>query len=255
MSLYLEHGIRLPNIPDIIYLIAQEWDGRDIFLQDGDALVYPFPKLIEVLRYLNEKFPGLRRIATYATAQDILRRSVSELEDLRKLKLGIFYVGIESGDDDILHTIDKGVNHEQQVEAGKKVKEAGITLSVTIILGLGGVQGSQKHVLETARILSEIDPHYTGALTLTLVPNTPLYQEWKQGKFTLISPFKSLEELVMIIEHSNFTNCFFSSMHVSNYFSVRGMLPRDKVRMINEIKYVLEQGDTSLLRPEIFRVR
>ncbi len=253
LSLYLEQGIRRPDIPDTVYLIAQGWDGRDIFLQDGDALVYPFPKLIEVLHYLNDKFPGLRRIATYATAQDIRRRSLSELEDLRKLKLSIFYVGIESGDDEVLRKIDKGVNHEQLVDAGKKAKEAGIILSVTVILGLGGIEGSRKHALETARILSEIDPDYAGALTLTLVPNAPLYQEWKQGKFTLISPFESLGELVTIIENASFTNCFFSSMHASNYFSVRGTLPRDKERMIKEIKDVLEQGDASLLRPEIFR--
>lgn len=253
VSLYLENGIRLPNVPDIVYLVAQGWDGRDVFLQDGDALVYPFADLVQALRHLNHKIPGIRRIAAYATAQDILRRSVSELEELRKLKLGILYVGIESGDEEVLRKINKNVNYEQLVEAGKKVKEAGITLSVTIILGLGGKEGSTKHARATARILSEIDPEYAGALTLTLMPNTPLYHEWKQGKFTPISPFESLEELATIIENSNFTNCYLSSTHASNYFSIRGMLPGDKVRMINEIRSVLEQKDPSLLRPEIFR--
>ena len=243
----------MPTISDIVHVIAQQWDGRRVFLQDGDALVYPFPKLREALRYLSEKFPRLERIAAYATPQDILRRSPSELEDLKKLKLGILYMGVESGNDEILHRVAKGVNHSQVVEAGRKVKEAGITLSVTVILGLGGIEGSGKHALETARILSSIDPDYAGALTLTLVPGTPLYQEWKQGGFSLISPFESLKELMMIIENSSFTNCFFSSMHASNYLSVRGRLPQDKGRMISYLEYVLEKGDSSLLRPEFLR--
>jgi len=253
LALYKQQGVRLPDIPDMVYYIAQQWDGEEVFLQDGDALVYPFPKLIQVLQRLNEKFPNLRRIAAYATAQDILRRSVDELKELQKLKLGIFYMGIESGDEEILDRIHKGVNHNQLVEAGKMVKEAGIILSVTVILGLGGVEGSDKHALETARILSEIDPEFAGALTLTLVPDTPLYQEVKQGRFTLVSPLESLAELQKIVENSSFTNCFFSSMHASNYFSIRGRLPQDKARMVSELKHVLEQGDSSMLRPEVLR--
>jgi radical SAM superfamily enzyme YgiQ (UPF0313 family) len=162
-------------------------------------------------------------------------------------------MGVESGDDEILHRVGKGVNHSQVVEAGRKIKEAGITLSVTVILGLGGTEGSEKHTIETAGILSEIDPDYAGALTLTLVPGAPLYQEWKQGGFALVSPIESLKELVVIIESSSFTNCFFSSMHASNYFSVRGRLPQDKVRMTSELEYVLEKGDPSLLRSEFLR--
>jgi radical SAM superfamily enzyme YgiQ (UPF0313 family) len=253
LALYMERRICLPTTSDIVYMIAQQWDGRRVFLQDGDALVYPFPKLREVLRYLNNRFPELERIATYATPQDILRRSLGELEDLRNLKLTIFYMGVESGDDEILHRVGKGVNHSQVVEAGRKIKEAGITLSVTVILGLGGTEGSEKHTIETAGILSEIDPDYAGALTLTLVPGAPLYQEWKQGGFALVSPIESLKELVVIIESSSFTNCFFSSMHASNYFSVRGRLPQDKVRMTSELEYVLEKGDPSLLRSEFLR--
>ncbi len=253
LSVCMERGIYLPTVPDIVYFIARQWDGKRVFLQDSDALVYPFPKLKEALQYLNEKFPKLERIATYATPQDILRRSPSELADLKKLKLGIFYMGVESGDDVILHRVGKGVNHSQVVEAGKKAKEAGITLSVTVILGLGGIEGSRKHALETARILSSIDPDYAGALTLTLVPGTPLYQEWKQGSFALISPFESLKELVIIIKNSSFTNCFFSSMHASNYLSVRGRLPQDKGRMTGDLEHVLQKGDSSLLRPEFLR--
>jgi len=253
LSLYMRHGVRLPSIPDIVYAIAQQWDGRRVFLQDGDALIYPFHKLKEVLEYLNENFPGLEIIATYATPQDILRRSLDELKDLRELKLGIFYMGVESGDDEVLHKVGKGANYSQVVEAGKKVKEAGITLSVTVILGLGGVGVSDKHAIETAKILTDIDPDYAGALTLTLVPGTPLYEQSQHDKFHPISPLRSLEELKIIIENSYFTNCFFSSMHASNYLSVRGRLPQDKQRMITELDYVLAKREESLLRPEFMR--
>ncbi|MFO7996622.1 MAG: radical SAM protein [Dehalococcoidia bacterium] len=253
VALFTRKGIRLPNISSVVYAIVQGWDGKKIFLQDGDALVYPFPKLMEVLQYLNDKLPFVERIGVYATPQDILRRSPDELKALRRLKVGIFYTGLETGDDDLLQKIGKGATSEEMVEAGKKVKESGIVFSVTIILGLGGVEGSQKHALETARILTEIDPEYAGALTLTLIPDTPLYEQWERNEFHPISPFQSLEELKLIIENSDFTDCFFSSMHASNYLSVRGRLPKERARMLGEIEALLARKDPSLLRPEFLR--
>jgi radical SAM superfamily enzyme YgiQ (UPF0313 family) len=253
LALFTRKGIQLPGVSNVVYDIAQGWDGKRIFLQDGDALVYPLPRLREVLQYLNEKLPSLERIGTYATPQDILRRSVDELKELKGLKLSIFYTGLESGDDDLLQKIGKKVTSDETIEAGKRVKEAGITFSVTIILGLGGVEGSQKHALATARVLSGIDPEYAGALTLTFVPGTPLYEQWERNEFHPLSPFQSLEELKLIIENSNFTDCFFSSMHASNYLSVRGRLPRDKEKMLKEIDKVLAARNPALLRPEFLR--
>jgi radical SAM superfamily enzyme YgiQ (UPF0313 family) len=253
VALFTRSGIRVPNVSKVVYAIAQDWDGKRIFLQDGDALVYPFPKLREALQYLNEKLPGVERIGTYATPQDILRRNSNELKELRQLKLGIFYTGLETGDAELLQKIGKGVSSDEVVEAGKKVKEAGISFSVTVILGLGGIEGSKKHVLETAKILTGIDPDYVGALTLTLVPGTPLYEQWERNEFHPLSPFQSLEELKLIIENSNFTDCFFSSMHASNYLSVRGKLPQDRERMLRELENVLAARDPSLLRPEFLR--
>ena len=253
LALFIRSGVRLPGTPTVVYAVGQDWDGKRIFLQDGDALVYPFPKLREVLQYLNEKLPSVERIGTYATPQDILRRSVDELNELRQLKLGIFYTGLETGDDDLLQQIGKGVSSDQVIEAGKKVKEAGISFSVTVILGLGGIERSKKHVAGTARVLSEIDPDYVGALTLTLVPGTPLYEQWERNQFDPLSPFQSLAELRSIIENSNFTDCFFSSMHASNYLSVRGKLPQDKEKMLKQLEKVLAARDPALLRPEFLR--
>jgi radical SAM superfamily enzyme YgiQ (UPF0313 family) len=253
LATYIRRGIYLADVPQLVYEIGSSWDSKRVFLQDGDALVYPFPRLREALYHLNERFPHLERIGTYATPQDILRRSEDELKELKELKLSIFYMGVESGDDKVLQSVGKGVTSQELVEAGKKAREAGITLSVTVILGLGGIEESERHALDTAKILSQIDPHYGGALTLTLVPSTPLYEQWKRGEFQPVSPFQSLEELKTIIETSTFTGCFFSSMHASNYFSVRGMLPQDKERMLGEIEKVLAARDPSLLRPEFLR--
>jgi radical SAM superfamily enzyme YgiQ (UPF0313 family) len=253
LALFTGSRIRLPDVPKVVYAIAQDWDSKRIFLQDGDALVYPFPKLREVLQYLSERLPSVERIGTYATPQDILRRSVDELKELTRLKLGIFYTGLETGDDELLQKTGKGVTSEEVIEAGKKVKEAGISFSVTIILGLGGIENSKTHVLETAKVLTEIDPDYAGALTLTLVPGTPLYDQWERNEFHPLSPFQSLEELKLIIENSSFSDCFFSSMHASNYLSVRGKLPQDRERMLRDLEVVLAARDPSLLRPEFLR--
>lgn len=253
VALFIRKDIQLPNASNVVYAVAQGWDGKRIFLQDGDALVYPFDKLRDILMYVNEKLPDVERIGTYATPQDILRRSSDELKELRQLKMGIFYTGLETGDDVLLQEIGKGVSSNQVIEAGKKTKEAEIAFSVTVILGIGGVEGSGKHALDTAKVLTRIDPDYVGALTLTLVPGTPLYEQWARNEFHPISPFQSLDELRLTIENSNFTHCFFSSMHASNYLSIRGKLPQAKDRMLRELKMVLAAEDPSLLRPELFR--
>jgi radical SAM superfamily enzyme YgiQ (UPF0313 family) len=260
LALYMKSGLTLPEISRIVYAVAQEWDGKGLFLQDSDALVYPFPKLKEALEYLQLKLPNIERVAAYATAQDILRRSLEELQELRKLKLGILYIGLESGDDEILQKICKNVTAQQVIDAVQRVKQAGILTSVTVILGLGGVlqlkdakAASDRHTMATAKALSAMDPDYAGALTMTLVQGTPMYADATSGKFKLITPFESLNELLTIIKNSNFTNCFFSSMHASNYFSVRGTLPQDKEKMIKALEKIIKQGDPNLLRPEFLR--
>jgi radical SAM superfamily enzyme YgiQ (UPF0313 family) len=253
MHLYLTQRIVVPGMDDIVYYLLDSWDGKRIFLQDGDALVYPFEKLKEILEYLNSKFPDIERIASYATPEVLLKRSVDQLRQLKDLKLAILYMGVESGDDDVLQYVGKGVNHEQIIEAGRKVKESGITLSVTVILGLGGKEGSEKHAMETIKTLNAMDPDYAGALTLTITNDVPIYQDLVSGKFHPITPFETLEELKLMVENSNFTHCFFSSVHASNYLTVRGILPDDKARMLKQINTVLEKRDPALLRPEYLR--
>ena len=229
------------------------WGIKRVFLEEGDALIYPHRRLVEVLNHLNKKFPRLERVGTYATPKAALIKTADQMKELKELGLKIVFMGVETGDEELLRKIDKGATYAQVVEAGRKVKQAGITLSVTVILGLGGIEGSRTHSVNTARILTDIDPDFAGALTLMLVPGTPLHRDWQEGRFQLISPFQSLEELKLIIEHSSFTRCFFTANHASNYLPIKVYLPEQKEEVLKMIGEVLATKDMSRLRPEFIR--
>ncbi|HON59390.1 MAG TPA: radical SAM protein [Smithella sp.] len=226
--------------------------GR-VFLCDGDALIIPQPRLEEILRLINKNLPGIERVGTYANAKSILRKSVDELKILRELGLKIVYLGVETGNAELLQKIHKGVSYEQMVEAGRRVKEAGIALSVTVLLGLGGIDKSIEHAVDTARILTEMDPDFVGALTLMLIPETEMYDEYIAGRFVMPDKFGFIRELYLMIAHSTFTHCLFTSNHASNYLPIRAYLPREKERILKTIGSVLNQKDSRLLRPEHLR--
>jgi radical SAM superfamily enzyme YgiQ (UPF0313 family) len=255
---YLGVQFRIRPLEDIkqdIDRVAKNysWSLRRVFLEEGDAIIAPQHRLVEALKYLNEKFPNLEKIGSYATPQAALIKSPEELKELHRLGLKIVYMGVESGDEELLKKINKGATYDQIVEAGRRIKETGITLSVTVILGLGGPAGSQNHALKTAKILSDIDPDFAGALTILLVPGTPLHRDWEEGRFELITPFQSLEELKTIIENAKFTDCFFTANHASNYLPIKARLPKQKAAVLKLINEVLESQDMSRLRPEFTR--
>ena len=229
----------LDRIKEEIDEMAPYGPFRKVFLADGDALIMPQDKLLAILQYLKEKLPGLRRVGIYGNAKSILRKSLEELRALKALKLGIVYLGVETGDQTLLEKVRKGASYEQMVEAGRRVKEAGITLSATVLLGLGGAEHGQQHALATANILSDIDPDFASALTLMVVPGTPLHEEMESGRFRLPAPFQLLEELGTIIAHAHFTNCYFTSNHASNYLPIKARLPRDKEAMVRLIQKVV----------------
>jgi radical SAM superfamily enzyme YgiQ (UPF0313 family) len=233
---------------------ASSYDDVDrVFLCDGDALIIPQPRLEEILKLINDNLPNINRIGTYANAKSILRKSVDELKTLRSLGLKIIYLGVETGNVELLKKINKGVTYEQMVTAARRVKEAGIILSVTVILGLGGIEKSIEHARDTAKILTDIDPDYAGALTLMFVPETELYEDYLAGRFVLPDKFGFIRELYLMIAESNFTNCYFTSNHASNYLSVKAYLPREKEKILKMISSVIEEEDLSRIRPEYLR--
>ena len=233
---------------------ASSYDDVDkVFLCDGDALIIPQPRLEEILKLINDNLPNINRIGTYANAKSILRKNVDELKTLRSLGLKIIYLGVETGNVELLKKINKGVTYEQMVTAARRVKEAGIILSVTVILGLGGIEKSIEHARDTAKILTDIDPDFAGALTLMFVPETELYEDYLAGRFVLPDKFGFIRELYLMIAESNFTNCYFTSNHASNYLSVKAYLPREKEKILEMISSVIKEEDLSRIRPEYLR--
>src|SRR4030042_3179077 len=241
------------EIKDAIDEAAQcGWAIERVFLADGDALIVPQPRLMEIMSYLKEKLPRLRRIGMYANAKGILKKTQDELRELKEAGLGIIYLGVESGDQVVLERIKKGTTYEKLLQAGRMVKEAGIKLSVTVLLGIGGGERSREHAVATGRILTEMDPNYVGALWVMIVPGTPLYEEQAQGRFVRPAPFEMIEELRTMIAQTDMHGLFFSN-HASNYLPLKVRMPKDKGEALRLIDEVLAKRDPALLRPDYVR--
>jgi radical SAM superfamily enzyme YgiQ (UPF0313 family) len=223
---------------------------RRVFLLDSNALCMKTEDLLEILNLLYAVFPRLERVGLYACAADALRKSEDDLLELYKAGLKIAYLGVESGDDVILERVLKGVNAEQTIEGCKKIMNAGITLSVTIILGLGGRERWRENAIETAKVLNRINPPYVGALTLMVVPGTPLHREVLEGKFQVLNSEEILHEMRLLVENLELTNCVFRSNHASNYLPLGGTLPQDKEAILKIIDLALKKASRIPLRPE-----
>jgi len=188
----------------------------------------------------------------YANAGSILAKSVNELSSLREQGLGILYLGVESGDDTLLAWMRKGVTAEETIEAAHRVKKAGIKLSVTVLLGIGGSAGSSQHARATGKLLTEIGPNYVGALTTMVVRGTPLYLLRESGDFMLPDSFAILGELAEMIEHTEMRGLFFAN-HASNYLPLRIRMPQQRDEAVKMIREFVHKGDTSFLKPERLR--
>ena len=240
-------------VEDIDEVASYRVPVRRVFLADGDALIIPQKDLLRILNYLNDHLRDLERVGIYANAKDILRKDVEELRELRDLKLGILYLGLESGHPEVLKRIKKNATVEQMIRAAKRVKESGIILSVTVLLGIGGMELSQAHAEHTGKVLSEMDPDFVGALSLIVVPGTPMEEQIETGKLVLPTPFGLIQELETMITHCHVTNCFFASNHASNYLPLRIRMPEEKEEALRRIREVLRRKDPALLRPEYLR--
>ena len=226
---------------------------KKVFIADGDALIIPQKKLIPIIELIKDSFPKLERIGLYGNTKSILKKSVDELKRLKELGVGIIYLGVETGDQVILDRVCKGTLLDKTAEAAKRVKDAGIILSVTVLLGLGGVERSSIHAEETGKFLTKIQPDYAGALSVIVVPGTLLAEEVKKGTFKVPDPYMLLEELERMIDNIDAKHMYFASNHASNYLPVKGWLPEEKEKILKAIKYVLQQKDPSMLRPEYMR--
>lgn len=217
---------------------------RRVFLADGDALVLPTAKLLKILQALRENFPELQRVASYAAPKDILRKSEEELRQLKEAGLQLLYYGMETGDDITLKAVNKGVNAAEAIEAGRRVTASGMKLSLMVILGLAGKEGSQRHALETAKAINIIQPTMLSALCLMLYRGSELLDQFENGEFNPLSPQGLMEELHLMMQNIDLPqdkHCLFRSNHVSNYVQLAGTLPKDKDRLLREIAYSAQQ--------------
>lgn len=224
---------------------------RRVFLCDGDALIVPQKRLMRILETIAEKLPWVTRVGAYANAKSLKMKHASELQALKAQGLGILYMGLETGDDPTLLAINKGADAETAIAMGRKARENGFKLSVTVLLGIAGRNRSQIHARETGRVLTAIDPDYVGALSLMLIPGTPLYQDHKAGRFTLVDPVEMLAELRTMIAHTDLTSGLFHANHASNYLPIRARMPKDKEKTLALIDRALE-GKVQL-KPEYLR--
>ena len=224
---------------------------RRVFLCDGDALIVPQQRLLNILKEIQKQLPWVTRVGLYANAKSLGMKTIDELKQLKTYGVGIAYLGLETGDDVTLKKINKGATAAHMIDMGKKAKQAGFKLSITVLLGIAGPERSIIHAQETGRVLSAIDPDYVGALSLMLIPGTPLYQDYSSRKFRLIEPQQMLAELRTMIASTNLTRGLFHANHASNYLPIRARLPKEKTSTLRLIDEALE-GKIPL-KPEYLR--
>ena len=222
-----------------------------LFICDGDAMVIPQRRLVKILNQIKKRLPWVERVGIYANSKSIRLKTDEQLKELYDLGINIVYFGLESGDDKVLKDIHKGVTSARMIEAGKRIKNSGMKLSITVLIGLAGKERSKIHAQETGRVLSAIDPDYVGALSLMLIPGTELFEDHENGRFKLISPEEMLEELGVMIAATHLSDGFFHANHASNYLPIRAKLPEDKEKTLNMISQALD-GKIDL-KPEYMR--
>lgn len=222
-----------------------------LFICDGDALIVPQKRLVNILKRIKERLPWVKRVGLYANTKGIAMKTDEQLKELHELGVKIAYMGLESGDDIILKEIKKGADSSKMIKMGKRVRQASIKLSITVLNGLGGRKNSKRHAMETGRVLSAIDPEFVGALSLMLVPGTELFEQHEKGDFELINPEEMLEELGLMIASTHLSNGLFHANHASNYLPIRAKLPEEKEKTLELISQALK-GNVAL-KPEHMR--
>jgi radical SAM superfamily enzyme YgiQ (UPF0313 family) len=236
---------------DIDFAAQYSRRQRRLFLCDGDALIMPQTRLLKILQAIRQRLPWVTRVGAYANAKSLDMKTPEELETLKTHGLGIVYMGLETGDDVTLKKINKGVRSRQMIAMGCKAKDAGLKLSITVLLGIAGRRRSQIHATETGRVLSAIDPNYVGALSLMLIPGTPLFADYQSAEFSLIEPDEMLAELRTMFAATNLSRGLFHANHASNYLPIKARLPRDKETTLDLIDQAL--AGKIALKPEYLR--
>jgi len=242
----------LEEIREDIEAASRIWpDPPSVFLADGNTIAMRAEDLVQVLDYVNEAFPGIERVSCYGGARFLKGRKVEDLAKLREHGLKIIYLGLESGDDEILRRVKKGVTAEDNVRAAQKVKEAGLDLSAYVLAGLGGRERTREHAINSALTLNRMNPDFIRIRTLVLMPGFPMYEELERGEFEECDGREIAGETRLLLSHLEVEGAQFLSDHVSNYIPIYGRLPEMKQDMLDAIDQVLADPDNPLLKPRI----
>jgi histone acetyltransferase (RNA polymerase elongator complex component) len=210
--------------------------GQTVFLQDADTLVMKTDNLLEVLGYLKEKFPGIRRITSYCRSRTARHKSLEDLKRIREAGLVRIHVGLESGCDDVLKFVRKGVTAADHIEGGQRLVAAGISLCEYIMPGLGGQRWSHEHAIETAGVLNAINPDHIRLRTLSVRRGTALYEMMQQGEFQPIGDEDILKEIRLFIGHLDGIESRIVSDHILNLLEeLEGKLPEEKEKLLRII--------------------
>ncbi len=220
---------------------------RTLFFPAGNTIAMKTEDLAALCRFSRRTFPSLKRITVYGSSQFIHKKGLGQLEALAGAGLGRIHVGIESGDDVVLKRVRKGTHSRQQIEAGRWVVEAGMELSVYVILGIGGRERTREHAAETVRVVNAIGPHFVRLRTFVPKTNTPLLEDVRAGRFEMLTPHEALEETKTLVEGLS-VSTMLTSDHYTNYINLQGRLPQDKPRLLDEIGEAMDL-DVSAFRP------
>ena len=224
---------------------------RRVFIADGDALIADTPYLLTLLKTIYRLFPRCERVTSYATPRSLLLKTEGELDQVRRAGLTMLYMGLESGNDEVLKRMIKGNTCEEIVEAGKKARRCGFDLSVTAITGLGGKELMREHAADTARAFSEMNPEYIGLLTLMVDEGTLLERWVREGSFQLLDTDEVMDEIQLTLEQMDSPGSVFRMNHASNYLALKGTFNQDKERLIAQVEAARRHKE--VLRPEYWR--
>ncbi len=222
--------------------IAKSWGGyyRKLFLADGDALSVRTDELLQVIHHARATFPSIQTVNSYAYAHNILNKSTKELQDLKDAGLDMLYLGLESGSDEVLTHMDKGISVADTILAVQKAQSVGLRTSIMVILGLGGKARTQIHAEQTALCLNQMNPAYLAFLTLRIYEVSPLVQEIERGEFQLLSQYEILDEMRRMILPLELSNTEFRSNHGANFLRLKGTLNQDKEKILTQITRYIE---------------
>ena len=255
-SMYKDKKFHIRKLEEVLEDLAwarQSYPRVDrIFLCDGDALCLSNSRLLPILEYIRENFPECERVTVYGRANDALKKTDEELRELYEAGITMVYIGAESGSEKVLEDINKGETRQQIIDGVKKVEASGMKASVTFISGLAGRAGWREHAIETGKMISEMSPSYVALLTLLVDPSVPMAKDIESGKMELLSAEEVMAETLLMLQNTEVTKkCVFRSNHASNYLSLKGDLPDDKERMMEQIRAAMTDHD--LLKDERFR--